>query len=91
MAEIPVKTLIITNLKGSHLVDALTDDENYFPCLKVVRINPEVIYEGYEYEEEYNKPPYDQESLSALEAFCKRRNVVLKKDARKTMSIPRHF
>jgi hypothetical protein len=78
-------------------VNALADDENYFPCLEVVRIEPEeVIYgdEPFNYGEapiETQKHPFTAENLAALEAYCRRRNITLRKDAVKTMSYPRHF
>jgi hypothetical protein len=84
MGEIPVKVLVVANLRGISLTAALTQDTQYFPLLEAIRLEPQMpnrrgvcqfSQKGYEYMEEY----------------CQKRGVALLLDAKPTSHSPGHF
>jgi hypothetical protein len=85
MGEIPVKTLILANLRGDHLIYSMKEDKLIFPGLRTIRIQQEVIPE---YPEGVH--PFTEEHLTALRDICKARGLMLLRDAEATRLSPRH-
>jgi hypothetical protein len=75
MTEIPVKNLIVTDVRGDFLTKALEDDLNYFPGLQTIRIQPEKS--GYH----TNSQSFAPNVLEALIKYCENRGVELRRDA----------
>jgi hypothetical protein len=71
MADIPVKHLIIANLRGDFLLNALEHDPNYFPGLQTIRIQPENLSYG------DKAHPFKPKDLETLVNYCEKRNVEL--------------
>jgi hypothetical protein len=86
MCDIPVKILIITNLKGEHLTTNLVQDKNAFPGLQVIRIQPPVIPE---YADGFH--PFSARTLATLEEVCAQRHIQLTRDAVAVKLYPRHY
>jgi hypothetical protein len=88
MAEIPVKNLIIANLRADFLMTALEDDRNYFPGLQTIRIQPEKL--SYINRGIHRIHPFRLKDLGSLAKYCEKRNVELRRDATATWLYPRH-
>jgi hypothetical protein len=85
LGEIPVKTLILANLRGDHLSHSMKEDKLIFPGLRTIQIQAEVIPE---YPEGVH--PFTEDHLAALTEICRARNLTLLRDAEATRLFPRH-
>lgn len=85
MNDIPVRTLIIANLRENHLiVGALVENSNYFLGLKSIRIEPKILH----YPNDVH--PFDAKNLGSLKQLCRKRNIELHRDAKPTFPYTRH-
>lgn len=85
MADIPTKSLVVTNIRGDFLTETLERDSKYFPGLQTIRIQGDIP----EYDEGVH--PFSEGRLSALEEVCKKRGITLRRDAKAMMLFPRHY
>jgi hypothetical protein len=85
MGEIPVKTLILANLRGDHLIHSMKEDKLIFPGLQVIRIQAEIIPEY-----PAGVHPFTEKHLTALKDICQARGLILSRDAEATRLFPRH-
>jgi hypothetical protein len=85
MADIPVKTLIVTNLRGDFLNKVLNEDSRYFPGLRTIRIQDDIP----EYTD--GAHPFTEQELSNLQTICEKRGLELRRDAKGMMLFPKHY
>lgn len=90
MGEIPARTLIVSNLKGSHLTKALSQDMNYFPGLETIMIEPHRSFSFEEPDQKSSHIQFDADAMNFLKEYCQTRGIIVLEDAKPTTFYFRH-